>query len=87
MVEHDLAKVGVASTKVYGDADPSLTYQVSGLRNGDSAGSILTGGLNRDAGWVIRPESLRQVLASAPAANWVIRPESLRQELTSAPAA
>ncbi len=34
-------------TKVYGDADPSLTYQVSGLKNGDSAGSILTGGLNR----------------------------------------
>ncbi len=24
-------------TKVYGDADPSLTYQVSGLKNGDSA--------------------------------------------------
>ncbi|MGU1613937.1 MBG domain-containing protein [Pseudomonas aeruginosa] len=39
-----------AKTKVYGDADPSLTYQVSGLKNGDSAGSILTGGLNRDAG-------------------------------------
>ncbi|WCW89179.1 two-partner secretion system adhesin CdrA [Pseudomonas aeruginosa] len=37
-------------TKVYGDADPSLTYQVSGLKNGDSAGSILTGGLNRAAG-------------------------------------
>ncbi|HHW2989073.1 TPA: two-partner secretion system adhesin CdrA [Pseudomonas aeruginosa] len=37
-------------TKVYGDAEPSLTYQVSGLKNGDSAGSILTGGLNRDAG-------------------------------------
>ncbi|MGU0905211.1 MBG domain-containing protein [Pseudomonas aeruginosa] len=37
-------------TKVYGDADPSLTYQISGLKNGDSAGSILTGGLNRDAG-------------------------------------
>ncbi|WP_347175683.1 two-partner secretion system adhesin CdrA [Pseudomonas aeruginosa] len=37
-------------TKVYGDADPNLTYQVSGLKNGDSAGSILTGGLNRDAG-------------------------------------
>ncbi|WP_150792248.1 MBG domain-containing protein, partial [Pseudomonas aeruginosa] len=39
-----------AKTKVYGDADPSLTYQVSGLKNGDSAGSILTGGLNRVAG-------------------------------------
>ncbi len=23
-----------AKTKVYGDADPSLTYQVSGLKNG-----------------------------------------------------
>ncbi|MGS1442813.1 MBG domain-containing protein [Pseudomonas aeruginosa] len=33
----------------YGDADPSLTYQVSGLKNGDTAGS-LTGGLNRAAG-------------------------------------
>ncbi|MGI0890061.1 MBG domain-containing protein, partial [Pseudomonas aeruginosa] len=39
-----------AKTKVYGDADPSLTYQVSGLKNGDTAGSILTGGLNRAAG-------------------------------------
>ncbi|MGJ5997216.1 two-partner secretion system adhesin CdrA [Pseudomonas aeruginosa] len=39
-----------AKTKVYGDADPALTYQVSGLKNGDSAGSILTGGLNRAAG-------------------------------------
>ncbi len=26
-------------TKVYGDADPSLTYQVSGLKNGDTAGA------------------------------------------------
>ncbi|MED5709927.1 MBG domain-containing protein, partial [Enterobacter hormaechei] len=31
-------------TKVYGDADPSLTYQVSGLKNGDTAGSVLNGG-------------------------------------------
>ncbi len=27
-----------AKTKVYGDADPSLTYQVSGLKNGDRNG-------------------------------------------------
>ncbi len=26
-------------SKVYGDADPSLTYQVSGLKNGDTAGA------------------------------------------------
>ncbi|KAA5635746.1 hemagglutination activity domain-containing protein, partial [Pseudomonas aeruginosa] len=37
-------------TKVYGDADPSLSTKVRGVGNGDSAGSILTGGLNRDAG-------------------------------------
>ncbi|MDI9793004.1 MBG domain-containing protein, partial [Pseudomonas aeruginosa] len=42
--------IAEGKTKVYGDADPRLTYPVSGLRNGDSAGSILTGGLNRDAG-------------------------------------
>ncbi|MGZ2774946.1 MBG domain-containing protein, partial [Pseudomonas aeruginosa] len=33
-----------AKTKVYGDADPALTYQVSGLKNGDTAGSVLNGG-------------------------------------------
>ncbi len=33
-----------AKTKVYGDADPSLTYQVSGLKNGDTAGAVLNGG-------------------------------------------
>ncbi len=38
-------------TKVYGDADPSLTYQVSGLKNGDTAGAVLNGGsLSRVAG-------------------------------------
>uniref|UniRef100_UPI0035662890 MBG domain-containing protein n=1 Tax=Pseudomonas aeruginosa TaxID=287 RepID=UPI0035662890 len=40
-----------ARTKVYGDADPSLTYQVSGLKNGDTAGAVLNGGsLSRVAG-------------------------------------
>lgn len=35
-----------AKTKVYGTADPELTYQVTGLKAGDS----LTGSLTRDAG-------------------------------------
>ncbi|MGV8377780.1 MBG domain-containing protein, partial [Pseudomonas aeruginosa] len=34
----------------YGDADPSLTYQVSGLKNGDTAGAVLSGNLSRVAG-------------------------------------
>ncbi len=36
-----------AKTKVYGDADPSLTYQVSGLKNGDTAGAVLNGGITK----------------------------------------
>ncbi len=50
-----------AKTKVYGDADPSLTYQVSGLKNGDTAGAVLNGGSRfhgaaaDNAGGVIRP--------------------------------
>ncbi len=34
-----------AKTKVYGDADPSLTYQVSGLKNGDTSAITLSSAL------------------------------------------
>jgi len=38
-------------SKVYGDADPALTHVIAGLKNGDSAASVLNGGtLARDAG-------------------------------------
>ena len=37
-------------TKVYGIADPVLTYAVSGFRSGDTASSVLTGSLTRTAG-------------------------------------
>src|SRR5699024_8461295 len=36
-------------SKVYGDADPVLTYAVSGFQGSDD-GSILTGSLDRTAG-------------------------------------
>jgi filamentous hemagglutinin family protein len=39
-----------AATRIYGDADPSLTYAVSGLKRSDTAGDVLTGGLSRVAG-------------------------------------
>jgi len=39
-----------AQTKVYGSADPVLSYQASGFQFGDTAGSVLTGGLVRAAG-------------------------------------
>lgn len=42
-------------TKVYGDADPALSYSVSGLKNGDSAAAVLNGGLQRERGENVRP--------------------------------
>lgn len=43
-------------TKVYGDLDPTLTYSVSGLKNGDSAASVTTGSLARVSGENVTPE-------------------------------
>lgn len=44
-------------SKVYGDADPALSHDITGLRNGDSAASVLNGGaLAREAGENVRAE-------------------------------
>ena len=45
-----LAITANPQTKVYGTADPTLAYGVSGLQNGDTAGGVLTGALARAAG-------------------------------------
>src|SRR5205814_1225156 len=37
-------------SKVYGAADPALTYKVSGLQFSDTEPSVLTGSLSRTAG-------------------------------------
>ncbi|MDA8483379.1 filamentous hemagglutinin N-terminal domain-containing protein [Pseudomonas resinovorans] len=43
-------------SKVYGDADPALTHVVSGLKNGETAASVLNGGsLHREAGENLKP--------------------------------
>ena len=39
-----------AQTKVYGQADPALTYAATGFQFSDTAGSVLTGGLTRASG-------------------------------------
>src|SRR5206468_6935599 len=47
------ATLGVAAnsqTKVYGSADPTLTYVVSGLQFSDTEAGVLTGLLSRAAG-------------------------------------
>ncbi|EPA0355624.1 MBG domain-containing protein [Pseudomonas aeruginosa] len=47
----ELTVVADEKQKVYGDADPSFTYQVSGLKRGDTSASVLNGGaLVRESG-------------------------------------
>src|SRR5690606_39988823 len=45
-----LTVVADARSKVYGDADPTLTYTVTGFKLTDTAAGVLTGSLTRDAG-------------------------------------
>jgi hypothetical protein len=45
-----LAVTAQPATKVYGAADPLLTYTLSGLQLSDTAASVLTGALTRGAG-------------------------------------
>jgi len=45
-----LAITANARTKVYGNPDPTFTYQVSGLKFTDTAAGVLTGSLTRAAG-------------------------------------
>ena len=54
-VDFSIAKATVtvtadAKTKTYGEADPLLTYDVSGLANGDNLNDVLTGNLTREEG-------------------------------------
>ncbi|MFY8092497.1 MAG: MBG domain-containing protein [Niveispirillum sp.] len=46
----NLSVAALMVTRTYGDADPSLTYSVSGLKRGDNAGAVLTGALSRAGG-------------------------------------
>ena len=49
-----------AVSKTYGEADPTLTYQVSGLVNGDTEAGVLTGALTRDAGENVGTYAIKQ---------------------------
>jgi hypothetical protein len=49
-----------APAKIYGDLDPALTYAVSGLQNGESAGAVLSGGLVRATGEAVGSYAIGQ---------------------------
>lgn len=46
----NLSVAALMVTRTYGDADPALTYTLSGLKRGDAAGAVLSGALGRAAG-------------------------------------
>ncbi|HEJ3821090.1 hypothetical protein ISH39_26645 [Pseudomonas aeruginosa] len=46
----ELTVVADEKQKVYGDIDPSLSYRVSGLANGDTARNVLSGTVSRTSG-------------------------------------
>ncbi|MGJ1321013.1 MBG domain-containing protein, partial [Sphingobacterium spiritivorum] len=51
--------VAEAKSKVYGSADPALTYTVTGLANGDDQ-SVITGALTRTAGEAVGTYNIEQ---------------------------
>jgi len=64
-----LTVVANALSKVYGDADPALTFAASGFRLGDTAASVLTGALARAPGETVAggPYAITQGTLSANA--------------------
>lgn len=52
------------ASKVYGDADPALTYSYGALKNGDTA-SVFSGGLTRNAGENVGSYAINQGTLSA----------------------
>ena len=59
-----LTVIAEAKSKTYGEADPALTYQVSGLVNGDTK-SVVTGELTRVAGENVGTYAINQGTLSA----------------------
>ncbi|MGG5598879.1 MBG domain-containing protein [Myroides sp. C8-3] len=49
-----------AQTKAYGATDPTLTYEVTGLQNGDQATQVITGQLARQAGESVGTYAINQ---------------------------
>jgi hypothetical protein len=62
-------------SKTYGDADPALTYTVSGLVNGDTESGVITGSLDRNLGEDVGNYSIVQGTLDA-GLNYVINFQS-----------
>ncbi|MDM1405983.1 hypothetical protein HX039_18070, partial [Myroides marinus] len=55
-----LTVIADAQSKVYGSADPALTYKVSGIVNAEKESAVLSGSLTRDKGENVRSYAISQ---------------------------
>ena len=62
--------IAQAKSKIYGDADPALTYTATGFKNGDTAATVLSGSLSRAAGQNVGSYAITQ--GSLVASNYAI---------------
>jgi len=79
-----LSVIANALSKVYGSADPALTYTATGFQFSDTAGTALTGSLSRVAGEVIGLYAINQ--GSLVGANYTIAYTGNDLGITAAPA-
>ncbi|TDF84007.1 MBG domain-containing protein [Pseudomonas sp. H9] len=72
-------------TKVYGNADPALTYQVSGQKFGEQAGTLVAGALNRAPGANVGDYAIGQGSVGSLSGNYRISYQSDLLHITPAP--
>ena len=72
-----------SQAKVYGEADPALTYTASGFQLSDTAETVLTGGLTRDEGESVGSYAITQGTLAANA-NYSINFTGSTLTITSA---
>ncbi|MDJ1468945.1 MBG domain-containing protein [Xanthocytophaga flava] len=83
ITQASLLITAVEQSKVYGTADPALTYITSGFKNGDN-NSVLSGSLNRDLGENAGSYAINQNTLSA-GANYIITYTGNVLTITKAP--
>jgi tetratricopeptide (TPR) repeat protein len=80
-----LSVIANALSKVYGSADPALTYAATGFQFSDTVGTALTGSLSRIAGEVVGLYAINQGSLAANA-NYTVSYTGNNLDITVAPA-
>jgi filamentous hemagglutinin family protein len=74
-----------AQTKVYGDSDPTLSYEVNGMKRGDAAASLLSGALSRASGENVGSYAVSQGTLGLSSGNYTLSFNGSSLTVTPAP--